>query len=406
MAKAAGVSDVSHFIRAPAINAGKIGKDIQVLASVGANPVAVRKGTLLATAFHPEVTGDSTWHAYFLRNVCECLKDSSAPILPSIGPNMMFGGPEALAAAATGPVFGSVSVKYAMPRFLQGGVIMDVVNVEQALIAEAAGACSVMSLERIPADIKADGGIARMSDPKMIREICNAVKIPVMAKARIGHFGEAAVLDSLDVDCIDESEVLTPADEVNHIRKSQFSVPFVCGAKNLGEALRRIAEGAAMIRLKGNAGTGNVLHAVRHARSVFGEINRLKTMRDDELFVYAKELRVPVGLVQQVKEAGRLPVVTFAAGGLATPADVGLLMELGVDGVFVGSGIFKGENPAQRARAMVQACTHYNSPATVARVSTGLGKAMVGLLEHESGPEVAAKLALQGRVGVDPGVAA
>merc|ERR1719405_22419 len=229
----------------------------------------------------------------------------------------------------------------------------------------------------------------------MIRDICNAVKIPVMAKARIGHFAEAAVLDALEVDCIDESEVLTAADEVHHIDKRQFSVPFVCGAKNLGEALRRIAEGAAMIRLKGNAGTGNVIQAVRHARSVFSEIRALTTMRDDELFVYAKEMRVPVELVQQVKAAGRLPVVTFAAGGLATPADVGLLMELGVDGVFVGSGIFKGENPAQRAAAMVSACTHYKDPLKVAEVSTGLGKAMVGLLEHENLPRSPAKLALK-----------
>merc|ERR1719399_2758648 len=202
---------------------------------------------------------------------------------------MMFGGLDALAAAKSGPVLGSVSVRYAMPRFLQGGVIMDVVTPEQALIAEEAGACSVMALERIPADIKADGGIARMSDPRMIREILEAVKIPVMAKARIGHFAEAVVLDSLDVDCIDESEVLTPADEVNHIRKTQFSVPFVCGAKDLGEALRRIGEGAAMIRLKGNAGTGNVLHAVRHARSVFSEIRTLAAMDDDEVYVFAKE---------------------------------------------------------------------------------------------------------------------
>merc|ERR1719160_1326901 len=226
--------------------------------------------------------------------------------LPPVGPNMMFGGANALAAAASGPVFGSASVKYALPRFLQGGVIMDVVNAEQARIAEEAGACSVMALERIPADIKADGGIARMSDPKMIREICNAVKIPVMAKARIGHFGEAAVLDSLEVDCIDESEVLTPADEVNHIRKSQFRVPFVCGAKNLGEALRRIAEGAAMIRLKGNAGTGNVLHAVRHARSVFGEIRQLQALHDDDVYVFAKEHQSPLDLVMLTRALGRL----------------------------------------------------------------------------------------------------
>merc|ERR1719171_3296290 len=230
--------------------------------------------------------------------------------------------------------------------------------------------------------------------------------IPVMAKSRIGHFYESKILQALDVDCIDESEVLTAADEAHHIDKRGFKVPFVCGAQDLGEALRRIAEGAAMIRLKGNAGTGNVIQAVRHARAVFSEIRKLGTMRDDELFAYAKELRVPVALVQQTKAAGRLPVVTFAAGGLATPADVGLLMDLGVDGVFVGSGIFKGENPAARARAMVAACTHYKDPKTVVRVSTCLGKAMVGLLEHEEGPEVAQRLALQGRIGVDPSVAA
>merc|ERR1719327_1504553 len=230
---------------------------------------------------------------------------------------------------------------------------MDVVNGEQARIAEAAGAVSVMALERIPADIKRDGGVARMSDPKMIKEVMAATSLPVMAKSRIGHFYESKILEALEVDCIDESEVLTAADETNHIDKRPFNIPFVCGAQDLGEALRRISEGAAMIRLKGNAGTGNVIQAVRHARAVFSEIRALSTMRDDELFAYAKELRVPVDLVQQVKAAGRLPVVTFAAGGLATPADVGLLMELGVDGVFVGSGIFKGENPAQRARAMV-----------------------------------------------------
>jgi len=240
----------------------------------------------------------------------------------------------------------------------------------------------------------------------MIKDVMDSCSVPVMAKARIGHFYEAKILQALDVDCIDESEVLTAADEAHHIDKRSFAIPFVCGAQDLGEALRRIAEGASMIRLKGNAGTGNVIQAVRHARAVFSEIRALSTMRDDELFYYAKNLQVPVELVQQVKAAGRLPVVTFAAGGLATPADVALLMELGCDGVFVGSGIFKGENPAERARAMVAACTHYQSPQTVAKVSAGLGKAMVGLLEHESGPEVAAKLALQGRVGVDPSVAA
>jgi len=380
-AKSAGCSDTSHFIRAPVIEAGKLAKDIEVVATVGANPVAVRKANLLATAFHPEVTGDITWHTYFLRDVCKCPVELKVSPLPSFGPNMMFGGADALHAATSGPVYGSVSVKYAMPRFLQGGVIMDVVTPEQALIAEEAGACSVMALERIPADIKADGGVARMSDPGMIREICNTVKIPVMAKARIGHFGEAAVLDSLDVDCIDESEVLTPADEVNHIRKSQFRVPFVCGAKNLGEALRRIAEGAAMIRLKGNAGTGNVLHAVRHARSVFGEIRQLQALDDDDVYTFAKEHQSPLDLVMLTRKLGRLPVTTFAAGGVATPADVSMLMALGCDGVFVGSGIFKGENSALRARAMVKACTYWQHPKIVAEVSEGLGKAMVGLLD-------------------------
>jgi pyridoxal 5'-phosphate synthase pdxS subunit len=386
-AKTAGCCDVSHFIRAPAVETSKLASDIEVLACVNDNAVAVRKGHLLATAFHPEVTNDSTWHAYFLRDICKATPGISgtkfdANPLPAVGINMMFGGADAIEAAAAGPVLGSTSVKFAMPRFLQGGVIMDVVNVEQALIAEEAGACSIMALERIPADIKADGGIARMSDPKMIRDICNAVKIPVMAKARIGHFGEAAVLDSLEVDCIDESEVLTPADEVNHIRKSQFRVPFVCGAKNLGEALRRIAEGAAMIRLKGNAGTGNVLHAIRHARSVFGEIRQLQALDEDEVFVFAKEHQAPLELVQITRKLGRLPVTTFAAGGVATPADCSMLMALGCDGVFVGSGIFKGENPAQRARAMVLACTYWRDPKVVSEVSEGLGKAMVGILDN------------------------
>lgn len=259
---------------------------------------------------------------------------------------------------------------------------MDVVNAGQARIAEEAGACAVMALERIPADIKADGGIARMSDPLMIQEILDTVSIPVMAKARIGHFADAAVLDSMDVDCIDESEVLTPADEVNHIRKEQFSVPFVCGAKSLGEALRRIAEGAAMIRLKGNAGTGNVMHAVRHARSVFGEIRQLQALDDDDIFVFAKEHQAPLELVQLTRQLGRLPVTTFAAGGVATPADVSLLMALGCDGVFVGSGIFKGENSAERARACVKACTYWKDPKVIAECSAGLGKAMVGILDN------------------------
>jgi pyridoxal 5'-phosphate synthase pdxS subunit len=383
-AKAAGCSDVSHFIRAPAVEVGSVGaKDIEVLASVSGNAVALRKGRILMTAFHPEITGDTTWHTFFLRDICGFHGLIPPASLPTPGPNMMVGGDKVLAAAkCTGPIYGSLSVKYALPRFLQGGVIMDVVNAEQARIAEDAGACSVMALERIPADIKADGGIARMSDPLLIKEIMEAVKIPVMAKARIGHFGEAAVLDAMGVDCIDESEVLTPADEVHHIRKSQFRVPFVCGAKDLGEALRRIGEGAAMIRLKGNAGTGNVLHAVRHARNVFAEIRQLQSLDEDEVYAFAKEHRSPLHLVEMTRALGRLPVVTFAAGGIATPADVSLMMSLGCDGVFVGSGIFKGENSAERARAMVLACTYWQNPNLIAKVSAGLGKAMVGILEN------------------------
>jgi len=258
---------------------------------------------------------------------------------------------------------------------------MDVVNGTQAKIAEAAGACSVMALERIPADIKAHGGIARMSDPALIKDVMASVSIPVMAKARIGHFGEARILEALEVDCIDESEVLTPADEKFHINKHKFQIPFVCGAKDLGEALRRIAEGAAMIRLKGNAGTGNVKEAVRHARLTFGEIRRLQTLNEDELFDYAKNIQAPYELVKETRRLGRLPVVTFAAGGIATPADVMLMMELGCDGVFVGSGIFKGDNPKERAEAIVQACTYYRNANIVATVSENLGKAMVGILE-------------------------
>merc|ERR1719424_1800185 len=259
---------------------------------------------------------------------------------------------------------------------------MDVVDGEQARIAEEAGAVAVMALERIPADIKRDGGVARSSDPAMIQDVMSSTSLPVMAKSRIGRFYEARLLEALGVDCIDESEVLTAADETHHIDKRDFAIPFVCGAQDLGEALRRIAEGAAMIRLKGNAGTGNVIQAVRHARDVYSQIRQLRSLRPDEVFGFAKEHRVPVELVEQVRDAGRLPVVTFAAGGLATPADVGLLMEL-------GSGIFKGENPAQRASAMVAACTHYKSPLKVAEASTGLGKAMVGLLEHENPASVA-----------------
>merc|ERR1712032_774736 len=279
-------------------------------------------------------------------------------------------------------LYSTWSVKTAMPRMLQGGVIMDVVNGTQAKIAEEAGACSVMALERIPADIKQDGGIARMSDPKLINEIMAAVSIPVMAKSRIGHFAESRIIEALGVDCIDESEVLTPADEKYHINKHKFNIPFVCGAKDLGEALRRIAEGAALIRLKGNAGTGNVMEAVRHARSVFGEIRQLQSLHDDDVFVFAKEHGAPLDLVILTKQLGRLPVTTFAAGGLSTPADVSMLMALGCDGVFVGSGIFKGENSAERARAMVKACTYWNRPDIVAEASAGLGKAMVGILDN------------------------
>ncbi|MCC9078762.1 pyridoxal 5'-phosphate synthase lyase subunit PdxS [Litorilinea aerophila] len=262
---------------------------------------------------------------------------------------------------------------------LKGGVIMDVVTAEQARIAEEAGACAVMALERVPADIRRDGGVARMSDPRKIKEIMEAVTIPVMAKVRIGHFVEAQILEALGVDYIDESEVLTPADEEHHINKHKFKVPFVCGCRNLGEALRRIAEGAAMIRTKGEAGTGNVVEAVRHARAVMGEIRRLQTMDEDELFAYAKEIRAPYDLVKQTAELGRLPVVNFAAGGVATPADAALMMQLGMDGVFVGSGIFKSGNPEKRARAIVQAVTHYNDPQILAEVSEDLGEPMVGI---------------------------
>jgi len=263
---------------------------------------------------------------------------------------------------------------------------MDVMNVEQAKIAEAAGAVAVMALERIPADIRRDGGVARMSDPALIMEIKNAVTIPVMAKARIGHFVEAQVLEACEIDYIDESEVLTMADDVHHIDKTAFHVPFVCGCRNLGEALRRIAEGASMLRTKGEAGTGNVVEAVRHARTVQSEIQRLKSLRPDELFVAAKELRAPYDLVKQVAQEGRLPVVNFAAGGVATPADAALMMQLGLDGVFVGSGIFKSHNPAARARAIVQAVTHYQNPKVIMDVSTGLGPAMVGISDIKGDP--------------------
>ncbi len=270
-------------------------------------------------------------------------------------------------------------VKKGLAQMLKGGVIMDVVNADHARIAEEAGAVAVMALERVPADIRSEGGVARMSDPELILEIMEAVTIPVMAKARIGHFVEAQVLESLGVDYIDESEVLTPADEEHHIDKHLFKVPFVCGCRNLGEALRRIGEGAAMIRTKGEAGTGNVVEAVRHARAVLGGIKRLQALPPEELMSAAKELGAPYELVKEVAETGRLPVVNFAAGGIATPADAALMMQLGLDGVFVGSGIFKSEDPPRRARAIVEATTHYDDPAIIAEVSKGLGKPMRGL---------------------------
>jgi pyridoxal 5'-phosphate synthase pdxS subunit len=280
--------------------------------------------------------------------------------------------------AENGRLTGTFRVKSGMAQMLKGGVIMDVVDAEQAKIAEESGAVAVMALERVPADIRADGGVARMSDPEMISGIQEAVSIPVMAKARIGHFVEAQVLEALEVDYIDESEVLTPADEKHHIDKAAFEVPFVCGATNLGEALRRIGEGAAMIRSKGEAGTGNVVEAVRHMRSIVGGIRRLGVLEEDELMSEAKELRAPYELVRWVAENGRLPVVLFTAGGIATPADAALMMQLGADGVFVGSGIFKSGDPASRARAIVKATTNYKDAKAVAEASRGLGEAMVG----------------------------
>jgi pyridoxal 5'-phosphate synthase pdxS subunit len=271
------------------------------------------------------------------------------------------------------------TTKKGLAQMLKGGVIMDVVTAEHARIAEEAGAVAVMALERVPADIRAAGGVARMSDPATIQSIMDAVTIPVMAKARIGHFVEAQILEALGVDYIDESEVLTPADETNHIDKHAFKVPFVCGCRNLGEALRRINEGAAMIRTKGEAGTGNIVEAVRQLRAVLSEIRRLHGMRDDELFVAAKELQAPYELVKTVAEEGRLPVVNFVAGGIATPADAALVMQLGAEGVFVGSGIFKSEDPARMANAIVQATTHFDDPQILADVSKGLGTAMRGL---------------------------
>ncbi len=274
---------------------------------------------------------------------------------------------------------GTETVKRGLAQMLKGGVIMDVVTPDQAKIAEDAGAAAVMALERVPADIRVQGGVARMSDPDMIDGIIQAVTIPVMAKCRIGHFVEAQVLEAIGVDYIDESEVLTPADEEYHVNKHAFKVPFVCGCRNLGEALRRIGEGAAMMRTKGEAGTGDVVEAVRHARAVLGEIRRLQNMPHEELMTYAKNIGAPYHLVVEVAETGKLPVVNFAAGGIATPADAALLMQIGVDGVFVGSGIFKSGDPAKRAKAIVEATTHYNDPDIIAKVSRGLGEAMVGI---------------------------
>jgi pyridoxal 5'-phosphate synthase pdxS subunit len=274
---------------------------------------------------------------------------------------------------------GTLRVKTGLAEMLKGGVIMDVVDAEQARIAEEAGAVAVMALERVPADIRRDGGVARMSDPDMIKGIQEAVSIPVMAKARIGHFVEAQILQALEIDYIDESEVLTPADREHHIDKHKFTVPFVSGCTNIGEALRRIAEGAAMIRTKGEAGTGDIVNAVTHMRSVFGHIRRLGALDPDELYTEAKNVQAPYELVKWVAENGRLPVVTFTAGGIATPADAALCMQLGADGVFVGSGIFKSGDPAQRARAIVEATTHFEDADVLARVSAGLGEAMVGI---------------------------
>ena len=272
----------------------------------------------------------------------------------------------------------TVQVKRGLAQMLKGGVIMDVVTPEHARIAEDAGAVAVMALERVPADIRADGGVARMSDPELILKIMDAVSIPVMAKCRIGHFVEAQILESLGVDYLDESEVLTPADETYHINKHPFKVPFVCGCRNLGEALRRIGEGAAMMRTKGEAGTGDIVEAVRHARTVLGDIRRLQSMPEEELMTFAKENGAPYDLVKETRELGRLPVVNFAAGGIATPADAALMMQLGVDGLFVGSGIFKSGDPAKRANAIVKATTHFNDPAILAEVSRNLGEPMVG----------------------------
>jgi pyridoxal 5'-phosphate synthase pdxS subunit len=274
---------------------------------------------------------------------------------------------------------GTWKVKVGLAQMLKGGVIMDVVNPEQAKIAEDAGACSVMALERVPSDIRKDGGVARMSDPSMIAGIIDAVTIPVMAKARIGHLVEAQILEEMGVDYIDESEVLTPADENNHINKHDFKVPFVCGCRDLGEALRRIGEGAAFIRTKGEAGTGNVVEAVRHARTVLGEVKRIQTMDATELMALARDLKAPYELIKDIHDTGKLPVVNFSAGGIATPADAALMMQIGVEGVFVGSGIFKSSNPSKMAKAIVKATTHYNDPEMLVEISKGLGSSMPGL---------------------------
>ena len=273
---------------------------------------------------------------------------------------------------------GTFAVKKGLAQMLKGGVIMDVVTPEHAKIAEDAGACAVMALERVPADIRADGGVARMSDPELIIKIMETVSIPVMAKARIGHFVEAQILEALGVDYVDESEVLTPADEAHHINKHDFKIPFVCGARNLGEALRRIGEGAAMIRTKGEAGTGDVVEAVRHARQVFGDIRHLVSLPDEEVMAFSRDIGAPYTLVLETKQLGSLPVVNFAAGGIATPADAALMMQLGVDGVFVGSGIFKSGDPAKRADAIVKAVTHFQDPKILAEISRNLGEPMVG----------------------------
>ncbi|KAF8509555.1 vitamin B6 biosynthesis protein [Gautieria morchelliformis] len=319
----------------------------------------------------------------------------SAPAVPTVATPSVGGG--AGSATAVNPIaaarsagregssnLGTFQVKSGLAQMLKGGVIMDVVNAEQARLAEEAGACAVMALERVPADIRAEGGVARMSDPKMIKEIVAAVTIPVMAKVRIGHIVEAQILQAIGIDYIDESEVLTPADEQHHINKHNFKVPFVCGARNLGEALRRISEGAAFIRTKGEAGTGNVVEAVRHERAVMSDIRKASAMNDEELYAFAKEIQAPFHLLKETARLKRLPVVNFAAGGIATPADAALMMQLGCDGVFVGSGIFHSGDPAKRARSIVQAVTHYNNPKILAEISEDLGPAMVGLSINEN----------------------